>query len=94
MALQVLQFLRPFSRTGPFISMIIYVLHDVLPFLLMSALMVFTFGMAFFVLHANISDGEEGQNFDNAWNSIQSAFHAMLGAFEPDVRAAPLLQLP
>ena len=86
--------LRPFHLTGPFISMIDYVLTAIRPFIVLGALVIVTFGMAFRVLFADSADeGSEGgspdedsrQSFSTLWLAFEYMFHAILGQFDPEV---------
>ena len=77
--------LRPFALTGPFISMIYYVLKDIRPFMVLGTLMIITFGMALRVLFADLVEEESGESFRTLPLSFESMFHATLGQFEPEV---------
>ena len=77
--------LRPFALTGPFISMIYYVLKDIRPFMVLGTLMIITFGMAFRVLFADLAEDESGESFRTLPLSFESMFHATLGQFETEV---------
>ena len=82
---QLIEDLKPLALTGPFISMIGYVLMDIQPFVVLGILMIVAFGMAFRVLFANAFDEDDGQDFNSPWRAFESMFYATLGQFEPEV---------
>ena len=63
--------LRPFHLTGPFISMIGYVLTDIRPFMVLGTLMIIAFGTAFRVLFEDPTDNN-GEDHTEEKDGVQS----------------------
>jgi len=85
-----LWYAQPFSSTGPLISIIQYVLLDILSFTVMGIFIVIGFGFAFLVLFSNGFIEDDGENFNSPHRSFESLFYAVLGEFDPDVfRSSP-----
>ena len=76
------------GSTGPLISMITYVLRDIVAFVVSGFLIVIGFGFSFLVLFNNRLIDDDGENFNSILRSFESLFYALLGEFDADVSFA------
>ena len=75
----ILYYLRAFELTGPLVSMILRIAHDMVPFTFVLFIVVVGYSQAFWLL----SFEADGYAFAGIKNSLITSFNFMLGGYDP-----------
>ena len=79
-----------FERLGPFVSMVHSAIEDSWHLLLLVAVMVFGYSVAFVALLNSGSIKDDDGNFSSLPRTMETLFYSCIGNFEVDVRPFPL----